>query len=62
MKKKTGLIAIAIIVLAVVFIAGGCLYTVREDEFGIVTKFGKIVAVQEGAGLHFKLPFVEQVR
>ena len=62
MKKKTGLIAVAVIVLAVVFIAGGCLYTVGEDEFGVVTKFGKIVDVQESAGLHFKLPFVEQVR
>ena len=59
-KVKAAVIGvIGVIVLAV---AGGSLYTVREDQYGVVTKFGKIVAVNENAGLHFKLPFVEQVR
>ncbi len=53
---------IGVIVLVVLAVAGGSLYTVREDQYGVVTKFGKIVAVNENAGLHFKLPFVEQVR
>jgi len=62
MKKRAGLISLIAVLVVVLLVAGGCLYTVREDTYGIVTKFGKIVAVQENAGLHFKLPFVEQVR
>ena len=59
---KVKAIAGGVIALAVLAIAGGSLYTVREDQYGVVTKFGKIVAVKENAGLNFKLPFVEQVR
>ncbi len=60
--KTVKYIVIVLVILLVLLIAGGSFYTVREDEYGVVTKFGKIVAVKDTAGLGFKMPFVEQVR
>ena len=60
--KTVKYIVIVLVILLVLLIAGGSFYTVREDEYGVVTKFGKIVAVKDAAGLRFKMPFVEQVR
>ena len=54
----------SLIVVLVILIAGlcfGCLFTVRENEFAVVTKFGRIVSVKEHAGLYMKMPFVESV-
>lgn len=59
MKKRT-IITGAIILIILLVLAGGA-YTVREDEYAVVTKFGKIVAVRENAGLNLKVPFVETV-
>ena len=61
MKTGTKIGIGTILVLALIVLFGG-LFTVREDEYGVVTKFGRIVAVHDQAGLKFKLPFVEQVR
>jgi len=57
--KKTGIIIAVIAVIAILF---GSMYTIAENEYAVVTKFGKIVAVHDSAGLHFKVPFIEQVR
>ncbi len=56
--RRTVIITVIVIALVVLF---GSLYTVREDEYAVVTKFGKIVKVVDGAGLNGKLPFVEKV-
>ena len=56
--RRTLLITVAVIALVLV---AGSLYTVREDEYAVVTKFGKIVAVRENAGLSLKIPFIEKV-
>lgn len=37
-------------------------YTVRETEFALVTRFGKPVRTVEEAGLQFKVPLLHQVR
>lgn len=62
MKKNVvkGIIILAIVAAAVLLV--GSAYTVREDEYAVVTKFGRIVKVQDTAGLHLKMPFVEQVK
>ncbi|MEL0028166.1 MAG: prohibitin family protein [Perlucidibaca sp.] len=39
----------------------GCFYTVDAGERAIVTRFGTVRSV-EGDGLHFKLPFVDNVK
>ena len=58
--KKRGFIIGAVILLILLVLAGSA-YTVREDEYAVVTKFGKIVAVRENAGLNLKMPFIETV-
>ena len=55
-------IGIPVVIVLAAIILFGSLFTVREDEYIVVTKFGKIVSVHDQAGLKFKLPFVEQVR
>ena len=61
-SKIVKTILLAVIILAAIIILSGSMYTIREDEYAVVTKFGRIVAVEDSAGLHFKMPFVEQMR
>lgn len=46
----------AVIVIALLALAGTCWYTVDEKQQAVVTTFGKVTDVT-GAGIHFKLPF-----
>ena len=63
MKRKkiiyTAIFALIIIIAAIVLFSS--MYTVREDEFGIVKMFGKITTARDEAGLYLKVPFVEEV-
>ena len=60
---KTGTkISIAAVIILIAVLLFGSLFTVREDEYAVVTKFGKIVTVHDQAGLKLKIPFMEQVR
>ncbi len=54
------LIAITIIVLGIV--GSASLFTVSETENAILFKWGKIERADYDPGLHFKLPFVNNVR
>lgn len=49
-------------VLAIFIIASVAtsMYTVSEQETAVVTQFGKAIG-ESGAGLHFKIPFMQQV-
>ncbi|MFW6457390.1 MAG: protease modulator HflC, partial [Planctomycetota bacterium] len=54
------------IVAAVVLVAGGILaaeglYTVTEMEQAVVTQFQKIVRVSREPGIHWKVPFIQDV-
>ncbi len=53
---------IIIIVVIVLLLAQGGLYVVNEAEQAIVTQFGKPVSGIIPSGIHFKLPFVQDVR
>jgi len=57
---KKGII-IGIVVLLLVLISGS-LYSVNEKEYAAVRQFGKIVAVKEEPGLQFKTPFIQSVQ
>ena len=50
-----------IIVLGAVVVIGlfSSIYSVSEQEQAVITQFGKVVGV-ESAGLHFKIPFIQQ--
>ncbi len=53
---------IAAIGLFLLTLFSGCFYTVRPSEQVIITSFGKIVGeVVKEPGLHFKLPFIQDV-
>lgn len=59
--RKTGKSVLGIVVgLFVVFTAMSSFYTVKETESAVVTTFGKAQIVDE-KGLHFKIPFIQQV-
>ena len=59
--RNVKLIAVLIVVLIVVVIAGSVLYTVSETQQVVITQFGKHKRVVQEAGLHFKIPILEQV-
>ena len=61
MKKVGKYSLITAVILAVMILMSG-LYTVKENEYAVVTKFGKIVNVKETAGIGFKIPLIENVR
>ncbi len=61
MKKKNA----AFIFILVVLILGAItlfssVYVVKENEYVSVSRFSKIVHTEEEAGLHFKIPFVDE--
>ncbi len=58
---KKWIFIIAALVLVVV-LAVSSVYVVEENEFAAVSRFSKIVHVEETPGLHFRIPFVDSVR
>ncbi|HIT34030.1 MAG TPA: protease modulator HflC [Candidatus Faecousia intestinigallinarum] len=62
MKKLTkGVVAAIVLVLAVI-LGANSLYTVREDQYACTVRFSKIIATNDQAGLHFKVPFLDSVK
>jgi len=59
MRTKLAIVGILIVVLVIVGIAS--MFTVRQTEQAIVVQFGNPIRVVRDAGLHFKLPFVQNV-
>lgn len=37
-------------------------YTTKENQYAYVTRFSKMVTVQDMAGIHFKIPFIDSVQ
>lgn len=60
MKNKRFLLFI--VVLIALFLGFNSTYSLKENEYGIRLQFNKIVAVDEHAGLYFKIPFMQNVR
>ena len=57
---KKGII-IGVILLVLVVVLFSSMYSVQENEYAVVFRFGEIVRSQNEAGLHFKIPFFETV-
>ena len=57
--KKTGIILILCLLLLVV--ALNSFYTVEENQFACIVRFSEIIGTTDTAGLHVKLPFVDNV-
>ena len=60
MKRALKLLA-AVILFAAILIAAGCFYTVRENQYAVVTRFGRIVHVESNAGLRLKIPVIQSI-
>lgn len=66
-KKKVSSLKIGIsftvfiLIIAAVVLLLNSLYLVNEGEFAYLTQFGAIVNITEDSGLHFKLPFIQNV-
>ncbi len=59
--KKVILIVELVVIGAVLILCGlDSFYTVNEQQQAVVVQFGKAIGVN-GAGLHFKVPFIQQV-
>lgn len=50
------------LVLLVVFVANGALYTIKETERGVLLQFGEVIDPDLKPGLHVKLPLMHEVR
>jgi len=53
---------LSVLVGAILFIGSNSVYTVNEWETGVVLRLGEIVKSDVQPGLHFKTPFVNNVR
>lgn len=52
---------LAVVVIVVGFVLISSLYTTSEVQQAVVTQLGKPVRVVRNPGLHFKIPFIQQV-
>lgn len=59
---KKSIIIGSIIALFVVIVLFSSFYTVDENEYAYVIRFSKVEQVEDKAGLHFKVPFVDSVQ
>ncbi len=59
--KKFAVLAVIILVLLAI-LAFSAFYSVAENQYACLVRFSKIIDVQDTAGLHFKIPFVDTVR
>ncbi|MBO6258073.1 MAG: protease modulator HflC [Succinivibrio sp.] len=68
MSRSLNLLLAVVVVL--IFVAFNTIYVVSEGNVGIVTRFGKVIRDAEDSeklnvvkpGLHFKAPFIDQVK
>ena len=60
-RKLSGFGKIAIVVVLLVVAALNSTYTLDETEDAVITTFG-VPTIEEGSGLHFKIPFVQKVK
>jgi membrane protease subunit HflC len=53
---------LSILVAAILFVAGNSLFVINQWETGVVLRLGEIVKSDIEPGLHFKTPFINNVR
>lgn len=58
---KKGLIITAIVLVLLVFAGFNSVYTVAENQYACLMRFSEIVNVTDDAGLHFKIPLIDNV-
>ena len=61
MNKKLITTVVVVILFLVIFILLGPFYILYEGQQSVVTRFGKIVDIEQDAGLKFKMPLIDNV-
>jgi len=61
MKKSFITTIIVIFVIFIGIVVAGPLYVINEGEQAVVVQFGRITRVVTNAGLHVKIPFIDEV-
>ena len=61
MKSKLKMILIALVIIAILG-ASNSMYTVRENEYACTVRFSQIINTVNQPGLHFKVPFLDNIR
>jgi len=59
--KKVSLAIIGVLVVVAGLIAAGSMYTIHQTTQALVLQFGNPVRVVKDPGLHFKMPFLQNV-
>ncbi|HIJ44236.1 MAG TPA: protease modulator HflC, partial [Rhodospirillaceae bacterium] len=59
--NKTSLAVIGLVVVALGVIVFGAVFTVHQAEQTLVLQFGNPVRVVRDPGIHFKVPFIQNV-
>ena len=59
-EGSAGFIKVAVVIIILGVLGFNSFYTINEQEAAVVTTFGIASPVTE-SGLHFKIPFVQQV-
>ena len=57
---KKWIVIVAVLLLAVIVLSDSY-YTVEENQYACTFRFSEIVNTESEAGLHLKVPFVDQV-
>lgn len=61
-KKNNSAVILIIVIIAAIVILAGSMFTLKEDEYAVVTRFNKIISSTAEPGLYFKAPFIDTVR
>lgn len=62
-KNKAGLAkaaGIIVIVMAAIYLLAGSVYSLKENEYAVVTTFG-VPKVVEESGIHLKIPYIQRL-
>ena len=54
--------AIPVVIILLALLGANGIYAVEQGHAAVLTRFGHVEATDIGPGLHFKLPFVQQVQ
>ncbi|MBE6866519.1 MAG: FtsH protease activity modulator HflK [Ruminococcaceae bacterium] len=60
-KKLSGFGKVGLVVVLALAVVLNGIYTLDETEDAVITTFG-VPAIEEGSGLHFKIPFVQKIK
>lgn len=59
--NRPGLVAAIVVLVLIAVTASSALFTVRQDQQALVLQFGNPISTQRDPGLHFKVPFIQNV-